>query len=58
MAMVTMRCSSLLVIRSSPLQKGNAAAWVLDATVDVVVGVLVVDESIVPGRGATCQQIY
>ena len=58
MVMMTMMCSSLLVIRSSPLHKGNAAAWVLDATVDVVVGVLVVDVVIVPDRGATCQQIY
>jgi hypothetical protein len=44
MAIVTMMCGSLLVIRSSPLHKRNAAAWVLDdATVNVVVGVLVVD---------------
>ena len=43
MAMVTMMCGSLLVIQSSPLHKRDAAAWVLDATVNVVVGVLVVD---------------
>jgi hypothetical protein len=39
--MVTMMCGSLLEIRSSPIHKIHSAAWVLDTTVDEVVGVLV-----------------
>ena len=51
MVMVTMMCGSLLVIQSSPLHKRDAAAWVLDATVNVVVGVLVVDVVMVMAAG-------